>query len=283
MSDINYLTTPYEVALEVPVTVLSNDVMAAVTQWFISDVLTSVPAAGGVSAHWELDWFNIPDLSFNAFKAAAPDLVYIKRTIHGLRQFLQIMELQQIKTVARKTVISDAILALHPDAGACCNSYYTMAAPRPPDLGLYDQLVFVLCLVRSRVTYIERRVINAIDMLLAYDAFNEVTDPMQTFLVELDMGILTLADCKTHMRAGYMGQRGLEKCWKFYHKDHGTLTSDQVVRNPMLITDWNPSFTISPLLEMEQIRAAMVHRTLHQSVCCQQPASFQQWLQVSRL
>ena len=33
---------------------------------------------------------------------------------------------------------------------------------------------------------------------------------------------------------------------------------------------------------MEQIRAAMVHRTLHQSVCCQQPASFQQWAQVSR-
>ena len=49
MSDINYLTTPYEVALEVPVTVLSNDVMTAVTQWFISDVLTSVPAAGGVT------------------------------------------------------------------------------------------------------------------------------------------------------------------------------------------------------------------------------------------
>ena len=88
MSDINYLAVPYEVALEVPVTVLSNDVMTAITQWFISDVLTSHPAAGGVSAHWELDWFSIPDLSFTALKTAAPDLVYIKRTIHGLRQFL---------------------------------------------------------------------------------------------------------------------------------------------------------------------------------------------------
>ena len=133
MSDINYLAVPYQVALEVRLTVLSNDTMTAITQWFVTDVLTSHLAAGGVSAPWATDWFSIPDLSFAALKTAAPDLVYIKRTIHGLRQFLQLMELQQIKTVARKTVISDAILALHPDAGACCISYDTMAAPRPPD------------------------------------------------------------------------------------------------------------------------------------------------------
>ena len=188
MSDIDYLAVPYQVALEVPLTVLNNDAMAGVTQWFLTNVLTSHPAAGGVAAHWEMDWFSISDISFSALRNAAPDLVYIKRTIHGLRMFLQLMELQQVKTVARKAVISDAILAAHPASEDCCNSYYTVAAPRPLDLGLYDQLVFVLSIVRSRVTFIERRVINAIDMLRDFDEFSAATDPMSSYLLELDMG-----------------------------------------------------------------------------------------------
>ena len=63
------------------------------------------------------------------------------------------MELQQVKTVAKKAVISTSILAAHPIAEECCASYYTVAAPRPSDLGLYDQLVFVLSILRSRVTF----------------------------------------------------------------------------------------------------------------------------------
>ena len=55
MSDIDYLAVPYQVALEVPQKVLNNDTMTAVTQWFVTQVLTSHPAAGGVAAHWEID------------------------------------------------------------------------------------------------------------------------------------------------------------------------------------------------------------------------------------
>ena len=50
----------------------------------------------------------------------------------------------------------------------------------------------------------------------------------------------------------------------------------------MMISDWNPLFSINPLLEMEQIRQAMANKTLHQSVCCQMPPSFQQWPQVAK-
>ena len=203
MSDIDYLAVPYQVALEVPQTVMNNDTMTAVIQWFVTNVLTSHPLAGGVAAHWQMNWFDISDNSFAALRAAAPDLAYIKRTIHGSRMFLQLMELQQVKTVAKKAVISTSILAAHPTAEECCASYYTVAAPRPPDLGLYDQLVFVLSILRSRVTFLERRVIIVIDMLVIYDEFSRSTDPMPSYLVELDMGVLSLLEAKQYMRQAY--------------------------------------------------------------------------------
>ena len=82
MSDVDYNAVPYEVALEVPQTVMNNDTMQAVISWFVTNVITSHPLAGGVAAHWEMDWIAISDDSYAALRVAAPDLAYIKRTIH---------------------------------------------------------------------------------------------------------------------------------------------------------------------------------------------------------
>ena len=100
--------------------------------------------------------------------------------------FLQLMELQQVKTVAKKALISASILAAHPIAHDCCASYFTVLQPRPPDQGLYDQLVHVMNMIRSWVTFLERRVINVIDLLVLFDEFSRATDPINSFLVELD-------------------------------------------------------------------------------------------------
>ena len=91
---------PYEVDLGVPETVLNNDQMLAVTKWFCENVITSHPQAAGIPAHFEMDWINIFDENFLALSHAAPNLSYIRRTVHGARIFFQIMQLQQVKTVA---------------------------------------------------------------------------------------------------------------------------------------------------------------------------------------
>ena len=80
----------------------------------------------GVPAHWKMDWINISDESFTALRTLAPDLAYIKLTVHGARKFLQLVELQQVKTVAKKALISASILAAHPIAADCCASYFTV-------------------------------------------------------------------------------------------------------------------------------------------------------------
>ena len=130
------------------------------------------------------------------------------------------------------------------------------------------------------MTYLERRVVNVIDLLVIYDKFSRATDPMPSYLVELDMGELSLLEAKQYMRQAYTIQRSLEKAWRYYHADHGVVKSTQIIRNPMMITQWNPQFTIDDVLDMEKVRQAMVNKTLHQSVCCIMPPSFQQWPQV---
>ena len=47
MSDVDCLAVPYQVALEVPQTVMNNDAITAVIQWFVTNVLSSHPLAGG--------------------------------------------------------------------------------------------------------------------------------------------------------------------------------------------------------------------------------------------
>ena len=71
-----------------------------------------------------------------------------------------------------------------------------MLQPRPPDLGLYDQLVHVMNVIRSRVAFLERKVINVIDLLVLYDEYSRATDPMNSYLVELDVVELSLLEAK---------------------------------------------------------------------------------------
>ena len=53
MTDVDYTSVPYEVDLNVPQTVLNNDQMQAVIQWFCTNVITSHPLAEGVPTHWK--------------------------------------------------------------------------------------------------------------------------------------------------------------------------------------------------------------------------------------
>ena len=150
--------------------------------------------------------------------------------------FLQLMELQQVKTVAKKGVISASILAAHHIAEDCCASYFTVAAPMPADLGLYDQLVHVMNVIRSRVTFLERRVIYVIDLLQIFYEFSRATDPMPSYLVELELGELSPLEAKQFMRKAYTIQKQLEKVWCYYHADHGVVKSIDIIRNPMMIS-----------------------------------------------
>ena len=67
-----------------------------------------------------------------------------------------------------------------------------------------------------------------------------------------------------------------------YHKDHGSVQSVDVIRNPLIISQWNPNFVLDPTLDMEQFWLAMRGKTLHVSFCCIQSPSFQQWDQVTK-
>ena len=75
--------------------------MLNVVKWFCKNIITSQPLVNGIPAHFEMDWFNISDEKMLALRTASPGLSYIRRTVHGLRQFLQIMELQAVKVLQR--------------------------------------------------------------------------------------------------------------------------------------------------------------------------------------
>ena len=105
---------------------------------------------------------------------------------------------------------------------------------------------------------------------------------MNSYLVELDVGELSLLEAKQYLRKALTIQKQLEKAWKYYHADHGVVKSIDIIRNPMIISQWNPNFVIDDVLDMEKVRQAMASKTLHESVCCIQPPSFQQWPQVNK-
>ena len=100
--------------------------------------------------------------------------------------------------------------------------------------------------------------------------------------MELDVGDLSLMDAKQKMRKALLLQKKVEQAWNNYHLDHGTVQSVDVIRNPAIISQWNPNFVLNPSLDMEQVRLAMRGKTLHVSICCIQPPTFQQWDQVTK-
>ena len=63
---------------------------------------------------------------------------------------------------------------------------------------------------------------------------------------------------------------------------YSDVKSTDIIRNPMIISQWNPTFVLDDTLDMKQVRLAMAGKTLHVSVCCTQPPSFQQWTQVTK-
>ena len=197
--------------------------MHAVVKWFVENVLTSQPLVAGIPSHFQMDWFNLSDERMLALRTACPGLSYICRTIHGARQFLQIMEVQGVKTIAKKQMISAAILAAHPLAADIVASYYTVTHPKPPENGLYDDLLHFMNVTRSRVTFLERKVINVIDLLERDDKYSRAVDPTDSWLIELDIGEKSLQEAKFKMKQALILQKQVEEAWLFYHKDHGAL------------------------------------------------------------
>ena len=110
---------------------------------------------------------------------------------------------------------------------------------------------------RSSVTYLERKVVNGIDLLELFDKYSRAVDPMESWLMELDIGEMTLSEAKFKMRQALMLQKDVEKAWGTYFKDQGSLLSADVMVNPDPIQAWNPSFQLNQTLEMEQLRIAM--------------------------
>ena len=107
---------------------------------------------------------------------------------------------------------------------------------------------------RSRVTFLERKVMNVIDLLELYDKYSRAVDPMDSWLMELDIGELSLQEAKFKMRQALILQKQVEQAWMAYHKDHGSLLSPDVIRNPLIISHRNPNFVLNPTLDMEQVR-----------------------------
>ena len=123
---------------------------------------------------------------------------------------------------------------------------------------------------------------NVIDLLVLYDEYSRATDPMLSYLMELDVGEFSLMEAKQYMRKALVLQKQVEAAWKNYHLDHGSVKSVDIIRNPTIISQWNPNFVLDATLDMEQVRLAMRGKTLHVSFCCIQPPSFQQWTQVTK-
>ena len=126
----------------------------------------------------------------------------------------------------------------------------------------------------------ERKVMNGIDLLELFDKYSRAVDPMESWLMELNIGELTLSEAKFKMRQALMLQKDVERAWGTYFKDHGSLLSPDVIRNPLTIQTWNPNFVLNATLEMEQVRLAMKGKTLHISCCCLQGPSFHPWGEV---
>ena len=273
--DVDY-SMPYIVDTTVPTTVLNNDVMSNIVKWFCENIISTQPLENGIPAHFQMDWHLISDEKMAALRTAAPALSYVRRTVHRLRQFLSVMELQAVKVNAKKEAISAAILVAHPQGNDVVKSYYTVSHPRPPDYTLYDDLLHYMGVTRNSVTYLERKVVNGIDLLELFDKYSRAVDPMESWLMELDIGEMTLSEAKFKMRQALMLQKDVEKAWGTYFKDQGSLLSADVITNPHTIQAWNPNFQLNQTLEMEQLRIAMRGKTLLLSCCSLQGPSFHQ-------
>ena len=157
-----------------------------------------------------------------------------------------------------------------------------MTHPKPPENGLYDDLLHFMNVTRSRVTFLERKVINVIDLLERDDKYSRAVDPTDSWLIELDIGEKSLQEAKFKMKQALILQKRVEEAWLAYHKDHVALQSEDVIRNPLIISHWNRNFILSPNMDIEQFRLAMRGKTLHLLCCCIQGPSFYQWGQVAK-
>ena len=115
MADARYIV-PYEADLGIPTVVLNNDKMADLVKWFATNLIRNQPVVGVIPNHFVMDWYGLSQEKLTDMQNVAPNLSYIRRYVHGLRHLLQICEIQSVKVVAKKDLISQAILVAHPTA-----------------------------------------------------------------------------------------------------------------------------------------------------------------------
>ena len=153
-------------------------------------------------------------------------------------------------------------------------SYFTASAPRPPENTIYDDFIRYCQITRSSVSYMERKVLHSIDVLVLYNKLRKATYPMKTHLCDLDLDNMTLQEAKHKMRLAVGIQKEVEKSYLTYFKDHGSLKSDDAMTHPHMTQAWIAGFHFEPKLVIENIRHQMRNGTLHLSCCALQETDF---------
>ena len=123
-------------------------------------------------------------------------------------------------------------------------NYFTASAPRPPENTIYDDFIRYCQITRSSVSYMERKVLHSIDVLVLYDKLRKATYPMKTHLCDLDLDNMTLQEAKHKMRLAVGIQKEVEKSYLTYFKDHGSLKSDDAMTHPHKLG--LPGFILNP-------------------------------------
>ena len=91
---------------------------------------------------------------------------------------------------------------------------------------LYHDLINWIRVALRGVVFLEKKIINAMNLTEAYDNFRILVDSMNNWSDELDMGLKSLEQCREATIEAHMGRETLESCFTQYFSDHGDLTSD---------------------------------------------------------
>ena len=135
-------------------------------------------------------------------------------------------------------------------------------------------------MTKATVIYIERKIVNSLDLLETYDQYRTTTDPLLGYLFDLDLGTMNLHAAKERGREPVDVQKKLETAYRTYFDDHAGLSSDQALGHPHMMTCFTPGFVFDQKLVINHVRNQMHRGLLHMSCCSQQDPTLQQWADV---
>ena len=123
----------------------------------------------------------------------------------------------------------------------------------------------------------EKKIVNGMALTAAYDAFRVLTDPMNNYSHELDLGVKSLDECREAAIRAHAGREALEECFIEYYRDHGELSSEAAEENIHLLREYVPAIMFDPEFNIEVVKGYQRAGTLHQICTILKPVSLQQW------